>query len=524
MAAVIVLGLGGAIGHLVQRPAPEGPAASLLSTVLAEGKLVVVTRNSPTTYFVGREGEMGFEFELISSFADTLGVELELQTRGTVQELLEAVESGEAHLAAAGLTKTRERRQRFTFGPVYKTVTQQLVCNRYGELPRELEELPDYSIDVVAGSSYEENLRRLKAGRLPELSWTADDGVSTEELLERVARLEVDCTVADSNIVALSRRYHPQLKVPFDMSKPEQLAWVFPDDGQLLAGRAHAYFNSLKRERRLVELNEKYYGYVRKFDFVDMARFRRRIDERLTRYVPLFKEAGAKYDVPWTLLAAQAYQESHWNPRAKSPTGVRGLMMLTRVTAKEVGVTNRLDPRQSIMGGAKYFAQMVSRVPEDVHDDDRYWYALAAYNVGKGHMWDARALARRKGLNPGKWSDLREVLPLLSKRKYYRTLKYGYARGSEPVSYVQRIRDYYNILENRFEVAQLGPSISEPQADDPANDPANDPSADNSDEGTPAGDESGDVSGEDAEDLDEEAPDTPEVAPNPNEEKPRKTL
>ncbi len=160
----------------------------------------------------------------------------------------------------------------------------------------------------------------------------------------------------------------------------------------------------------------------------------------------MFEKAGEKYQVPWTLLAAQAYQESHWNRRAKSPTGVRGIMMLTLVTAKEMGVESRLDAEQSIMGGAKYLQKQESRVPESVQGEDRWWYALAAYNVGNGHMRDARKLAEELDLDPDNWRDLKGVLPLLSQKKYYKDLKYGYARGSEPVIYVQRVRNYQNIL------------------------------------------------------------------------------
>ena len=147
-----------------------------------------------------------------------------------------------------------------------------------------------------------------------------------------------------------------------------------------------------------------------------------------------------------TLLAAQAYQESHWNRRAKSPTGVRGIMMLTLTTAKEMGVESRLDAAQSIMGGAKYLYQQQKRIPESVTGQDRWWQALAAYNVGMGHLNDARMLARKLDLDPDNWLELRGVLPLLSQKKYYSELKYGRARGTEPVTYVNRVRNYQNIL------------------------------------------------------------------------------
>ena len=185
---------------------------------------------------------------------------------------------------------------------------------------------------------------------------------------------------------------------------------------------------------------------IDEFDYVDMRSFVRRIKSRLPALRPLFEQAAQEYDIPWTLLAAQAYQESHWNRRARSPTGVRGIMMLTQRTARELGVKSRLDPEQSIMGGAKYLYRLQKRIPDTVVGQDRWWYALAAYNVGMGHVHDARRLARKLERNPDSWLELRGVLPLLSQKKYYKDLKYGRARGSEPVTYVNKIRSYQNIL------------------------------------------------------------------------------
>ncbi|MBD3335905.1 MAG: transglycosylase SLT domain-containing protein, partial [Candidatus Eisenbacteria bacterium] len=191
----------------------------------------------------------------------------------------------------------------------------------------------------------------------------------------------------------------------------------------------------------------KYYGYLEKFDYVDTARFLRRIEERLGDYQSLFKEAAREYGFDWKLLAAMAYQESHWDPDAVSPTGVRGIMMLTRSTARRVGIDDLLDPRQSIMGGAAYLADLMERLPESVTGPDRIWFAMAAYNIGMGHLYDARRLARRLGKDPDRWSELSEVLPLLARKQYYSTLKHGYARGGEPVRYVNRVRHFRDILE-----------------------------------------------------------------------------
>ncbi len=189
----------------------------------------------------------------------------------------------------------------------------------------------------------------------------------------------------------------------------------------------------------------------------------RRIDQRLPDFRPVFEEAADEYELPADLLAALAYQESHWDPLARSPTGVRGMMMLTQRTAQELGIEDRLDPEQSIRGGARYLRQMHERLDADIPEPDRTYLALASYNIGRGHLLDARRLARELDRDPDRWADMREVLPLLTEERYYRDLRFGYARGYQPVYYVQRIRNYRAVIRPVFvgdEVAADGPTPS----------------------------------------------------------------
>jgi len=160
----------------------------------------------------------------------------------------------------------------------------------------------------------------------------------------------------------------------------------------------------------------------------------------------MFKAAAKKYHIDWRLLAAIGYQESHWNPKAISPTGVRGIMMLTRKTATELGV-NRLDPASSIEGGAKYYSQILNKMNPDIPQPDRSWLAMAAYNIGYYHLQDARRITRLRKQNPNYWLDVKKSLPLLTQKKWYSKTRYGYARGYEPVQYVENIRSYYDILK-----------------------------------------------------------------------------
>ena len=413
--------------------------------------LVVVTRNAPTTWYQGREEPEGPELDLVRSFAEQAGIDYRFEIVDSISEVLDWIQSGKAHIAAAGLTHTEQREQQgLVFGPPYATVQQQVVCRRqHGDLPETVADLVGKRIEVIADSSYVERLNELKL-EVGALTWDEVQDMGTEQLLERVWNREIDCTIADSNIVSINRRYFPELVVAFPFSEEQSLAWVVADDWRHLVGDLETWLEQITSNGQLAAIDERYYGHVELFDYVDMRKFVTRIEQRLPKYVEDFRRVAGEHGLDWMLLAAQAYQESHWNPKAKSPTGVRGIMMLTLATAKQMGVKSRLDPRQSIEGGARYLARMLGRIPESVEGDNRLWFALAAYNVGFGHLRDARKLAESLGRNPDVWFDLKEVLPLLSQKKYYKTLQYGYARGSEPVRYVQRIREYHQVLQRKL--------------------------------------------------------------------------
>ncbi len=418
---------------------------TVLEKIHRDGTLVVLTRNSQTTYYEGADGLAGFEYELVKSFADDMGVEVEFRVLDSISEILTAMRNGEGHIAAASLTRTSAREQTFLFGPDYLQVQQQVICRRGQSVPKSPEDLVGVRLMVIKDSSYEERLRELQE-EIPDLTWESTDEYPTEQLLERVWEEEIDCTVADSNIVAVNRRHYPELVVAFPITDKQSIAWILKNNAYQLREEIEFWLERYDESDALVTLRDRYYSHLEIFDYVDIRAYHRRINERLPPYQPYFKEAGDRYGIPWALLAAQAYQESHWDNSAVSPTGVKGIMMLTRKTAAQLRVKNRLDPKQSILGGAKYMSQLLLRVPERVVGPDRIWFALAAYNVGMGHVYDAQVLAERFGKDPYKWRDLKTVLPLLSKRKYYKTLKHGYARGYEPVKYVQRIREFYDIL------------------------------------------------------------------------------
>ena len=422
-----------------------GRPLSTLEQVQSQNELIVITRNGPTTFFEGPNGPAGFEYELTKRFADYLGVKLSMLVPPNFSDILPLVALGNAHLAAAGLTVTEQRKEKVRFGPVYQMITPQLVYRSGSTRPKTLAEL-DGLLEVLAGSSHEELLIRLKDD-YPNLSWHTDGGQDIEELLTLVWEQLIEYTVADSNELAINRRYYPELKPAFALSDPEPMAWAFPrSDDDSLFNAAITFFNKIKANGTLERLIDRYYGHIGEFDYVGTRRYQAHVEQRLPRYKDMFVYAAYEADLDWRLLAAISYQESHWQPDAISPTGVRGLMMLTNAAAEDIGVEDRMDPAQSIRGGAHYLVRMKARISEEVPEPDRTWLALAAYNVGLGHLEDARILTQKNKGDPDKWVDVKENLPLLSKKKWFQQTRYGYARGREPVRYVENIRSYYDIL------------------------------------------------------------------------------
>ena len=410
--------------------------------------LSVITRNAPTTWYEGPEGLAGLEYELVQSFAKKHQLKVSFKVMDSIEEMLTAIKENNNHFVAAGITRSDNREDEgFEFGPDYQQVQQLVICRRGAErIPKKTEDLIGLSLTVIAGSTYEETLKELKDDH-PELLWKVETDADTEQLLEQVWKKKFDCTISDSNIFSINRRYYPELLMAFPVSEEQPLAWVLAPEWSGLDSAMEDWLDEIEASGELASLMERYYGHVENYDYVDISRLKRRIKSRLPEYEALLKKAAKKSGFTWTFLAAVSYQESHWSATSRSPTGVRGFMMLTKRTARSLGVTNRLDAAQSIDAGARYLKKILDRIPESVQEQDRMWYALTAYNIGYGHLMDARLLAKRKGKNPDLWVELKTVLPLLSKKKYYRTLKHGYARGIEPIRYVQRVREYQQVID-----------------------------------------------------------------------------
>jgi membrane-bound lytic murein transglycosylase F len=416
-----------------------------LEQVRTLGALKVVTRNSPLAYYEGAAGPEGPEYELARGFAERLGVRLELSFVRSTAAALAAVGRNRAHVAAAGLVAGGAAPPRVRFGPVFQRIDQHVIYRVQDRLPKTPADLAGRRIVVQRNSTHAASLAHL-AAQWPGLAWSEVRAADPLDLLARVARGDADLTVADSIEFSLGRHFYPDLRPAFKLVESEEVAWALSPHGRDLLPEVERYFREIGSSGVLAEILERNRRSLVRFDRVDAASFVAGVRERLPRYRAWFQEAAAESGIDWRLLAAIGYQESRWDETAVSPTGVQGLMMLTAQTAARVGISDRADARESILGGARYLRVVERTIPKRIPDPDRTWLTLAAYNVGYGHLEDARILTQRRGQDPDAWADVRENLPLLAQERYYSTLRRGYARGWEPVGFVRNVQTYAELL------------------------------------------------------------------------------
>ncbi len=423
---------------------------SHLEQIRERGALHVVTTTGPTTYQRNdREVERGLEYELVRLFAASLGVDLKLSLAAGREEITDMLTAGQADLAAAGLARTFRPDDPLVYGPGFQWVTRQVVY-RYGYIrPSSPADIPPHKLHIARKALAQEDLERLRF-RYPDLNLVLHEDKDSLELLEMVEYGKILYAVAASNEVVWSRITLPELRAAFDLTSPEPLGWAVGrsrgDDS--LVGAIREFHDRIRNSGQLAGLLEQVYAFADSFDYVEARSFIDRYNEVLPELKPYFMSAADEFGFDWRLLAAISYQESHWKKAARSPTGVRGLMMLTRQTARQVGISDRLDPVLSVHGGARYLTTLTGKIPERVPEPDRTWFALASYNVGYGHLEDARVITQKNGGDPDSWSDVKKSLPLLTEHKWYSQTRFGYARGHEPVKFVENIRRYQVMLEH----------------------------------------------------------------------------
>ena len=421
-------------------------------------ELIVIVVNSHDSFYKNYNGKyVGLEFDLASGFAKELGKKIKFIVVSDVEAALLSLEGNQGHLAV-GINIASKIQKNISFGPVYKRVQPQIAYNTNFPKPRNIRDIAGKDIEIVSGTVHTDRLNEAKL-KIPGLRWS-EMNTSAGNLLDRLSEGKNDFVIADSIQISIEKNYYTNLDTAMNFGNSSSKAWAFSSySGLELKKKAQKYFKRIKEDGTLNRLFDRYYGHIERLGQDDIKKFLIEIRQLLPDLRSYFYEAEEMTNIDWRLIAALAYQESHWDPLATSSTNVRGIMMLTEDTAERMEVTDRLDARQSILAGARYLLILKDTLPLRIIEPDRTWIALAAYNQGYGHIEDARILAQRKKLSPDFWVDLKRSLPLLSYKEYFEKLKHGYARGGEAVFLTESVRAYYDILM-KYEAPSYKQNIS----------------------------------------------------------------
>ena len=410
-----------------------------LDRIIASGELRFATIAGPATYYITDHEQTGFEYELAKKFADRLGVRIIPVVADNTADVVSMVTNNKAAIGGAALINSVESED-LVSGPGYYSTPLQLVYRRGDIRPAQFTEMNNNTLNITTYQM--QSLHNI----YPHMNWNVYRDKDTGSLLRMVQNREINATVAYSHFVNIYKHLYPDIRAAFDITRPQPVAWIYKKNDKKLDDVIVAFFNDLDNSGELDNMVERYFGHLIAFDYIDTVTFLTRVQKRLPQYQQLFIQAANKYHLDWTLLAAISYQESHWDPVARSPTGVRGLMMLTQDTAKHLDIENRLDPAQSIDGGARYYSSIYNKIPGRILQPDRIWLALAAYNTGFQNLEAARILTQVNGDDPDRWTDVRKTLLSLAGDKNIMEPKLTEIRWIEPVRYVRNIRKYHDIL------------------------------------------------------------------------------
>ena len=448
--ALALLVLGGC-----DQNADDVSQSKILESILAAGEIRVITRNNAHCYYFYREQAMGFEYDLAKAFAKYLGVRLRVQIADKWEGMIPSIMNRTGDFIAASMTITPKRQRQVAFSDGYMEIQQHIIVHRNNTAVQTVEDLNGQDVFVRKGTSYQERLEALQKAGVKLFIYRMED-VPTEDLIRQVAAGKIAITIADSNIAQMNRLYHPQIHIADPINTTEMLGWAVHPQADQLRERINAFFREIKVNGKYKKIYDKYYTDIEFFDYVDLRKYHRRLRTRLPAYKKLIITAADRHGFDWRLIAAQIYQESHFNPKARSHAGAYGLMQLTVSTARSLGVKNIYNPKPNIYAGVQHLKNLWDYF-DQIGDADRLYFTLAAYNIGQGHIGDARNLAQKMGLDPDKWTSLTQTLPLLRYRKYYKDATYGYCRGTEPLEYIKHIMIYYDILKRQAIEYTTGP-------------------------------------------------------------------
>ena len=420
--------------------------SSKLKQIKSNGILRIALVADPPHYFSNRVKERGYDFELVSHYATSIDVELEVIKTNTSNEIIFLLNQGKVDIGILGSSPEFDQKN-IENVVTYNNSKWYVIGNRANrQLPKSINSIEPNTMIVANGSNASFMLHSIGED-YPSLLWDELKNTNVRSILERINENHSKISIISEDIYAYYQYLFPETKKIFVLPIKYPSRWLVKNNNNLsFLYSINSFFNKYKQNGKLEKIGKTYYEHLSAFDYVDIRYYLKRINKKLPKYKKYFVEAAKNSALDARIIAAVSYQESHWNRKARSPTGVRGMMMLTLDTAKRVGVKNRLNAKQSIFGGAKYLKILYESLSNTIKEPDRLWFTLAAYNIGLGHVEDARTITKSQGDNPNSWIAVEKLIPKLSQKKWYKKTKYGFARGHESIEFVKRVRRYYDIL------------------------------------------------------------------------------
>jgi len=405
------------------------PQSQSLEQMQASGYITVLISDEPDSQYILNKQHYGFEYEMLSRFAEQYDLELKLEVVPFAQ-LFTLLESGAGDIAVGGILDTSyvQRVSQPTIAWYQAKTT--VVYQRGTERPKNVEQLGEAR--VLASARYY-GLKGFEDLRL------LDDHRSEYHLLNAVATGGERFALSTDYRAKNAKHYLPELNRSFILPNNVDLVWALPKvhDPELLTA-LNSFLQKSVDSDLPSQLADAYLALPTRLSTYDALSIHKKIDAELPKYEYAFRRAARRAGIDWYMLAAISYQESKWSNSARSPTGVRGIMQLTQQTAKFLGVDDRMDMKQSIDAAASYISQLRARLPEKIKEPERTWFAVAAYNVGYKHVLNAYKKARELGLDRTKWKTIHDLLPNL----------YGkpFSNGVQAQKYVERVQIFTDIL------------------------------------------------------------------------------
>jgi membrane-bound lytic murein transglycosylase F len=446
----------------------EKPVKSYdLSDVLERGVLRAATDYNSTNYFIYRGEPMGFHLELLSHFASHIGVDLDVSVSNDLSENIDCLTTLDGcDIIAANITVTQSRNRVLQFSEPHSRTRQMLVQRKPetwnmmssrevdSRLIRSLLDLAGKEVHVQTHSAFVSRLQHLME-EIGDTIYVVERQETVERLIEEVAEGKIDYTISDEQLAYLHQLYYANIDAQTPISFEQNLSWAVREGSVELLAAINEWLKVFKTTRKYSDIYNKYYRNPR-IVFMAKSELHSLGGGKISVFDEYFKRYADIVGWDWRLIASLSYQESRFNPSAESWAGAYGIMQLMPGTAEFLNIGSDASVQEHIAGGIRYLKWLDGRLSDIIADEDeRVHFILASYNMGIGHVLDARRLAEKYGKNPNIWSGHVDYFVLnKSEPKYYLdpVVRHGYARGSEPYNYVTEIMDRYRHYTNAFDV------------------------------------------------------------------------